>query len=390
MVVALLAVILAAVLIWVEHRNRALADQLIAEVARVSGERARPVHRAPGRDGSFQECLGPLLDAQPHAGYFDFKHSSDINSAMKALEAGSTIDSAVLADAERLERWARDAASCTHAARVGDAPGLGPFAEWGSIRNDRMGLARFMVPGSLLMRSDSLEPTAALQDCADVIAFARDGVLDNGLIGAMVANQTIRRAAAPCGRALARADPESRTRFRDELAVLRQSMPPFRDVLYTERAVMQVMAFGQHLDERELALMTPNARAMAANTQFRRASGFKSLVSRMYWIEYAAEMDRLIAASGTPDEDRVFLERDQGSLLLKVLGDGSTSSSMVRFSSRYAAALRGVSLIESAARISVGESPLPGVDRSASDDTLSVLWDEDVVLSITVSAAPAK
>jgi hypothetical protein len=58
-----LAALLAAVL-WLVVTRRALGERLVADVSRLSMPAARPVHRGAPSPGTFEECLGPLLDAR--------------------------------------------------------------------------------------------------------------------------------------------------------------------------------------------------------------------------------------------------------------------------------------------------------------------------------------
>lgn len=120
-------------------RDRSLGGRLVDEALRLSTTRSRPVHRASSRQGTFQACLGPLLDAEPAAAQDLARHASATWKELVAIRDGtrpvSAMSSTLAESVDQVLPWADAVLGCTEAPEVGGAPGLGPFADWDHLGN---------------------------------------------------------------------------------------------------------------------------------------------------------------------------------------------------------------------------------------------------------------
>lgn len=354
-VVALAIVVsLALVVVW---NTRSRGERLVADVTRLSAFRARPVHREPVLPvRTFQECVAPLLDAQPDAGTFELTRSAAFSEQVALVTDGgapyASLPDDVKADANRLEPWVEAVVACTRAPGHGDAEGLGLFAGWTHPR--QMGPLNLMSTVPRLVRLELRaalargDVRAAREHCSDSLALARDLVHDRGLVGGMGFASITALITPGCVSALEASDAEGRSDFLRELRAIRGSTPTFRDILESERAQMQVVLFGALLSEGQLARLSSNARSLA-DTPLGSSSASKLTLALM-WKSYLTRLDRMIEACGSSTRDAELAAVEQEVSLLDWLDGDGPRGSFVAFAQRYDAGLRAMAELETAAR----------------------------------------
>ena len=394
----ILAVVLAAPVVAIQMRNRALGDRLVGEVVTLSRERPRPVHRAGATPpGTFEDCLGPLLDRAPDAGMFSSKQGEEVKKEIAAARDGTKpLDSLrpeVQSDLQRLVPWAVEVAECARAAAVGDAPGLGPFGDWDHPRQKVE-----LLPGStaprllvLAMRADVAkgEAASALRRCADVLALARDLVMDKGLVGAMLAQNTTKVLVPACVSAIDESDVGAKRQFLGELAIIRRGMPTFQAVMEIEHAEMQLIAFGKFLSAEQVMRLPDTARPLAKSGLASFDSPAKRVAAWLHWGAFVNHADQVVASAASPNRDAELAGLDKGyDLLDRFLSDGMPPTSILAFAQRYDGVARGLDLLECAAQVSLGGAPLASVKSSVHDGatTLEVPWWKEETLSVELRA----
>lgn len=397
-------VLLASVLVALIVRARQAGEALVDEVHRLSAPRPRPVHRVPAEGTTYGACLGPLLDQNGDAGVFGFGAPDEMKEALAAvLEGGRAIDALpakIQADLAAVTPWLDQALACTRApATCGDAAGLGPFAGGDGPREttpfDPSAQARI---AGLAMRADLArgKPGRALARCADALAVLRDGVSERGLIGVMHASAGVKDLMQPCGAAIDSADATAQRQFVDELGLIRTGFLTFAQLMELDRVQMQLIAYGSELTGDQRARLPPNAQNLAAANPVSTEWDVKRLVAWLSWPAVDARARRLeVAAAASPDRDRELRKvEEEGRLLSWTVPEWtSPPGTWPNFAQRYDARARGLDLLESAARVSLGEPPLPGVDVATRDGSVFLAVSgvgEPATLTLRLRARPSK
>jgi hypothetical protein len=385
----LIAVVLIALTLFlgVSRQHRDLSKRLADDVIERCQPRARPIHREPALDaGTFEECVGPLVDvamadAAEHDGgslRADAPGTDTLSDVLEGKGRVDRMDPGVIADLARLRANTEAQLDCARAPAVGTAPGLGPFAEWygpkqfGSQWGTLSKVARFEVRREL----SAGYPTRSLRVCSDFLALYRDVAWDRGLVGMLLYAAQVRNAVPACVDAVRSAREDELHNLVNELRLIRLGTPSFKWVMETERAQMQLMLFGRFMTDEDRERLPAGAQRLADSENPSR------LVDRVLvwanWSYFAGRADQLVAAADSPNRD-LRLDQTARPGLLERLG-AMEPHSMTPFAHRYDAIGRGLDLLETAARLRLGEPPLPGV--TASDATVWVPWTDDEVLSV--------
>jgi hypothetical protein len=370
-------------------RNGQRGDELVADVVRFSEARRRPVHRPPEGPGTFEGCAAPLVDEVADGGIllapsqtFAWIAPEDVREQVQRLLDGglafADLAAPIRADFDAMEPWAARLAACTQAQAVGVEDGLGPFGDWNHPRQAiTIALQKSAKVNAAAMRKSlaSGNADAAVSRCADVLALARDGQLDKGLVGGMVAAAILKSIVPACGTALFHASPESARGFREELGRIRAGLLSFSQILAIERAQMQLFLFGRYLSSDQLSRLPTSARALALGSESNSTSA-RAVALWLWWGAYDRRLKRLVEAGDAPDRDALLrvIEGEVGAVELFLL-DGSPPSGWVNFARRHDNVGRGFDLLESAARLRTGDSELAGVSVAGEGDVvLSVEW----------------
>lgn len=372
-------------------RDRILGGRLVSEVQRLSANRSRPVHRSSSKQGTFQACLGPLLDTMPDGASEFSMSSSTFKEERLAIREGtrpvSTMSSALSERLEQVLPWADAVRTCTEAPEVGSAPGLGPFADWDHPRQrgGGLGVSSVVAASMLQVRRDLSGGSSeeALRRCSDNLALARDLVFDRGLVGSALAVAVTRMTLQTCATAVCAAHPDARAAFVEELRRIRLALPPFSEVLVVERAEMQLILFGQFMAGADVHRLPEDAIALAAVG--RKQGG--SIAKYLFWPEYVGKLDALIEAADGPRRDEVFEAKLRSRSLIERMADssGSDPTSLLDLARRYELVGRGFDLLEAVAQPAEGALPR-SVVRVELDAgvALSVGWMKDERVQVGV------
>ena len=391
------AAVFAALLGAVAWRNHTLGERLVEDVRRLSADWPRPVHRQPAGEGTFQSCLGPLLDAAPDGGLLELPRPDAGAELIAGVRDGSLPVEALgperRAEVQRLLPWVDGVLACTRAPAHGDAPGLGLFADW---EHPRQKAGVLLVSATqrvvLLALREELargDHHGALDRCADLLALARDMARDRGLIGSMMASSMAKQAGPGCAAAVERVDDGARRRFLAELAAVRVAWPTFTSTMEAERAEMQVMAFGRFLSVSQAARLTENAQGLASFDWGEEVVGTGSrAVLWLSWSTFLARHDRLAASATSATRDADLAAVDEEFDVLAWLLSQPSFLGWIGFAHRLDFSARCLDLIESAARVALAEPPLPSVTQAVVDGgvTLSVPDFDGGVVAVRLAA----
>jgi hypothetical protein len=390
-VVGLVLLLLGVVAGNVWSRSKRLGDALVDEANARSQDFARPVHRLPAVGTTFQACLGTVIDSVPDGGLFaiERKADADVNDVLDGRAEFTQLSTATLAALHRDAAIEREALACSRAPMLGDAPGMGPLAGWQHPRKRRSPQLQInklaLLEAQELLRDGHADD--ALELCGDVWAFSRDVVYDEGLIGAMLCAAMVQRSMQTCGLAVDRSSAAAKSRFLAELVELRRGLPSFAEILDTERVQIQLFGWGDFLSERQLRQLPANARELVGESSANRESHPVTSMARwLYWSEAVDTSRRLSSAARLPTRRTAVASIDaEHSILLEALtdpGDGAMSG----FMRRYDVVPLEFDLLEAAARVDLGLTPLSTVTVTRVDGgvELHVEWDVDAGESVIV------
>lgn len=377
--------------VW--SRSKRLGDALVEAANARSQDFARPVHRQPAVGTTFQACLGPVIDSVPDAGLFAFTGKADADVVRDVLDGRAEFAQLSTATVTALHHdvaLAREALACSRAPMLGDAPGLGPFAGWQHPRQRRS--PQLQINKLALLEAQELlrdgHADEALELCGDVWAFSRDLVYDEGLIGAMLCTAMVQRSMQTCSLAVDRASAAAKSRFLAELVEVRRGLPSFADVLDTERVEGQLIGWGDFLSERQLRQLPANARELASESNVSDESHPVGSAARwLYWSEAVDTGRRLSSAARLPTRRTAVASIDAEHSVLKALVNADTpESAMLGYMLRYDVVPHEFDLLEAAARVDLGLTPLSSVTVTHLDGgvELHVEWDVDAGESVIV------
>lgn len=392
-VLGLVVVGVAALVARVAIQNERRGAALVAEVLELSKDKPRPVHRAPELEGTFEECVAPFVDAVADGGALapatnTFRFGSAPKEVQDDLGRGldggvpfRNLTQRVQQDFATLESWAGGVADCSRMRSVGMGllEGMGPFGEWGHPR-ERAGFvvqtASKVNTLGIRKATQSGNPAVAVQRCADLLANGRDLALDRGLVGAMFAKAIAGISEQSCGAAVAISDSDALRRFLDELAIIRRGQMTFGQVLRMERVQMQLRMFGRFLPADGLARLPRSARADIFKEQVWNSSYPRVIALFFWWGGYLHQLDRMIVAADTPQRDAVFAELgEHPSLVESFLSDGLVDTGWPLLAARHNDTTRTMDLLESIARVRLGEAPLANVSAARDGDSLVLAVD---------------
>ncbi len=377
----------AATLLGLVVRNHRLADALVDDVLRLSEPRPRPVHRGVPVGTTYGACLGPLLDENSDAGVFYVGQPEALRNAIDDVIDGGArfadLPARVQEDVATVTPWLDRALACTLApATGGDNADLGMFTSWepnprGSTPFWAFNQARI---AAVAIRADLERGDAerALARCADVLAMLRDSVPEKGLMGAMHGDFSVRVLAQPCGAAVEAAPPSALRQFVEEVRIVRSGFVDFAELMELERVQVQFLFFGGELSSGQRARLSPTAQRGAQQPPLVDRGWYQRPVLWLSWPGVETRLRRLGEAARSPDRAHLFEQFDQPTVFERLIFSGieSPPGEWERFAQRYEARARGLDLLESAARVSLGEAPLPGVKVTRGQDAveLSVPW----------------
>ncbi len=243
----------------------------VDDAVRMTSVRPRPPHRGPVVEGTFEACLGRMLDKAPDfdrmAGHAAGPDREQAIAVREGKQPFSSLSPAVVADIDTALPWVEGLLACSRTEAHGDEEGVGPFADPAHPRK-RVESASANAAArttALAVRRDvqrGLPDDAALL-CSDGMAFSRDCAIEATQFWSADSVVFAKLITPACGAALARASPDTLRRVRAELSVARASLPSLADELDGTRAVYALAVSGPDLSGAQLARLGANARFTA-------------------------------------------------------------------------------------------------------------------------------
>jgi hypothetical protein len=196
-----------------------------------------------------------------------------------------------------------------------------------------------------------------------------------------------------CGPLIDASSAEDKRVFLRELATIRAGIPSYSQLLSVDGLDVQIGTWGNTLSEAQLAMLPENARARALESaKWLNDEPPQRRLALWLWrpsyLEKWAAMVEAAAPGPSRDHDFAIVEQ-QTSFSEDVVGfsfSHGVSGIYESLMHRYDPVALEFDLLESAARVDLGESPLPTVATRAIDGgvELRVAWDAGVGASITL------